>query len=106
VALKVLFLLAFCRKAAGLKRAILCVINSFREEIMKTGIHPKYQKATIHCACGATVETRSTMATIHVDICSYCHPFFTGKQKLVDTAGRVEKFRKKYGLKGSAEAQS
>ena len=72
---------------------------------MKPGIHPKYQKATIHCACGATVETRSTVATIHVDICSYCHPFFTGKQKLVDTAGRVEKFRRKYRLKGSAEAQ-
>jgi large subunit ribosomal protein L31 len=72
---------------------------------MKEKIHPEYKKATIHCACGATVETRSTVATIHVDICSHCHPFFTGKQKLVDAAGRVEKFRKKYGLKSSAETQ-
>jgi large subunit ribosomal protein L31 len=63
---------------------------------MKEGIHPEYKKATIHCACGYTVETQGT---IHVDICSNCHPFYTGKQKLVDAAGRVEKFRRKYGLK-------
>jgi large subunit ribosomal protein L31 len=68
---------------------------------MKAKIHPEYKKATIHCACGHTVETRSTVSTIHVDICSNCHPFYTGKQKLVDAAGRVEKFRKKYGLKSS-----
>jgi large subunit ribosomal protein L31 len=66
---------------------------------MKAGIHPEYKKATVNCACGHVVETRSTVATIHVDICSNCHPFFTGKQKLMDAAGRVEKFRKKYGLK-------
>jgi large subunit ribosomal protein L31 len=70
-----------------------------REDVMKEGIHPEYKKATIHCACGYTVETRSTQSTIHVDICSNCHPFYTGKQKLVDAAGRVEKFRRKYGLK-------
>ena len=69
------------------------------EVVMKQGIHPEYKKATVNCACGAIVETRSTVTTIHVDICSSCHPFFTGKQKLVDAAGRVEKFRKKYGLK-------
>jgi large subunit ribosomal protein L31 len=69
---------------------------------MKQGIHPEYKTATINCACGHVVETRSTVAVIHVDICSSCHPFFTGKQKLVDAAGRVEKFRKKYGLKNSA----
>ena len=70
---------------------------------MKEGIHPRYEKATIHCACGNVVETRSTKENIHVDICSACHPFFTGKQKLVDTAGRVERFNRKYGKK-SADA--
>lgn len=64
---------------------------------MKTGIHPEYKDATITCACGEVVNTRSTKQNIRVEICSKCHPFFTGKQKLVDTAGRVEKFRKKYG---------
>lgn len=66
---------------------------------MKEGIHPEYKAATIACACGNVVETRSTVQTIHVEICSQCHPFFTGKQKFVDSAGRVEKFRRKYGLK-------
>ena len=65
---------------------------------MKAGIHPKYKKVTIQCACGASYETRSTRESINVEICSNCHPFFTGKQKLVDTAGRVERFRRKYGL--------
>jgi large subunit ribosomal protein L31 len=64
---------------------------------MKADIHPKYQKATVHCACGSSFETRSTVSDIHVEICSTCHPFFTGKQKLVDTAGRVERFRQRYG---------
>ena len=66
---------------------------------MREGIHPEYKKATVHCACGHVVETRSTLSAIHVDICSNCHPFYTGKQKLIDAAGRVEKSRKKYGLK-------
>jgi large subunit ribosomal protein L31 len=65
---------------------------------MKDGIHPGYQPAKITCACGSVIETRSTVANIHVEICSACHPFYTGKQKLVDTAGRVERFRRKYGL--------
>jgi len=60
---------------------------------MKKGIHPDYIDAKIVCGCGNVVETRSTMKEIHVDICSACHPFYTGTQKLVDTAGRVEKFR-------------
>jgi large subunit ribosomal protein L31 len=64
---------------------------------MKPGIHPKYQNCTAHCACGNTFQTRSTQAKINVDICSNCHPFFTGKQKFVDTAGRVERFSKKFG---------
>jgi large subunit ribosomal protein L31 len=67
---------------------------------MKEGIHPRYEPAIIACACGNTIETRSTVKTIHVEICSACHPFFTGKQKLVDTAGRVERFNRKYGLRG------
>jgi len=64
---------------------------------MKKDIHPKYEKTEVKCACGNIFETRSTSGgTVKVDICNACHPFFTGKQKLVDTAGRVEKFRKKY----------
>jgi large subunit ribosomal protein L31 len=69
---------------------------------MKEGIHPRYEKATIACACGNVFESRSTQEKIHVDICSACHPFFTGKQKLVDTAGRVERFNRKYGKKSVA----
>ena len=63
---------------------------------VKTGIHPEYHTATVKCACGNTFQTRSTQAEIHTDICSQCHPFYTGKQKLIDTAGRVERFRQKY----------
>lgn len=66
---------------------------------MKKGIHPKYEEATVTCACGNTFKTKSTQKEIKVEICSVCHPFFTGKQKLVDTAGRVEKFMKKYKIK-------
>ena len=64
---------------------------------MKQGIHPNYEAATITCACGATIDTRSTKGSYNVEICSSCHPFFTGKAKLVDTEGRVERFNKKYG---------
>ncbi len=63
---------------------------------MKAGIHPEYKKAIVTCVCGNTFETRSTIGNIHVEICSNCHPFFTGKQKLVDSAGRVERFNRKY----------
>ncbi|MBI2950802.1 50S ribosomal protein L31 [bacterium] len=76
---------------------------------MKADIHPKYTPTTIRCACGNVTETRSTMADLRVEICSRCHPFYTGKQKLVDTAGRVERFRRKYGLtetEGVQTAQS
>ncbi|MBO5453757.1 MAG: 50S ribosomal protein L31 [Clostridia bacterium] len=65
---------------------------------MKEGIHPNYTTATVKCACGATFETRSTKPEISVEICSKCHPFYTGKQKLIDTGGRVDKFRKRYNL--------
>ena len=65
---------------------------------MKTDIHPAYELVNVNCACGNTFQTRSThKGDIHLDICSACHPFFTGKQKLVDTAGRVERFRRRYG---------
>ena len=65
---------------------------------MKQGIHPDYKPTVIKCACGATFETSSTKENINVEICSNCHPFFTGKQKLVDTGGRIDKFKKKYGM--------
>jgi len=70
---------------------------------VKQGIHPAYGPSKITCVCGNVIETRSTVKDFHVEICSACHPFFTGKQKLVDTAGRVERFRLKYG-KGAAAA--
>lgn len=69
---------------------------------MKPDIHPKYFDATVHCACGETWQTRSTKKEIRLEICSSCHPFFTGKQKLIDTAGRVERFNRKYGRKAEA----
>jgi large subunit ribosomal protein L31 len=65
---------------------------------MKKDTHPKYVETTISCACGHVIKTRSTKEDIKVELCSQCHPFFTGKQKLVDTAGRVERFQKKYGM--------
>jgi large subunit ribosomal protein L31 len=66
---------------------------------MKEGIHPTYETATVTCLCGFSAETRSTKSEIKVELCSSCHPFYTGKQKLVDTAGRVDRFRKKYAKK-------
>jgi large subunit ribosomal protein L31 len=66
---------------------------------MKKDIHPQYKAAKITCACGNVIETRSTTETIQVEICSNCHPFYTGKQKLLDTAGRVDRFKKRYGIK-------
>ncbi len=83
--------------------------DKIRRKDMKKDIHPEYHKAVVHCACGNEFETGSTLKEIKVEICAKCHPFFTGKQKLVDAAGRVEKFRTKYsqvdlkrGAKGSA----
>ena len=64
---------------------------------MKQGIHPEFKTVTVVCACGNTFETKSTVDNIHLDICSVCHPFYTGKQRLVDTAGRGDRFKKKYG---------
>ena len=70
---------------------------------MKKDIHPGYEKTTISCACGNEIETRSTAKDLRVEICSKCHPFYTGVQKLVDTAGRIERFRKKYGFDEKTE---
>ena len=71
---------------------------------MQSGIHPKYNLTTVTCACGNVIETRSTAKEIKVEICSKCHPFFTGKQKLIDTAGRVERFQRRYaGAEKKAE---
>ncbi|MFC1501252.1 50S ribosomal protein L31 [Elusimicrobiota bacterium] len=67
---------------------------------MKEGIHPKYVDCTVSCACGYTFKTRSTKPELKLEICSHCHPFFTGKQKLIDTAGRVEKFQKRFSKTG------
>jgi large subunit ribosomal protein L31 len=75
----------------------MCLVSEVRR--MKEGIHPNYGKAVVKCACGETFETGSTKKELHVEICSQCHPFFTGKQKLVDTGGRVDRFKKKYGMK-------
>jgi large subunit ribosomal protein L31 len=69
---------------------------------MKEGIHPDYKPAKILCACGNLIETRSVAGDFHVEICSACHPFFTGKQKIMDTAGRIEKFKTRYGAANSA----
>ena len=70
---------------------------------MKAKIHPEYVEATVVCACGNTWQTRATKARLHVEVCSHCHPFFTGEQRIVDTAGRVERFLKRYGLQESGQ---
>ena len=64
---------------------------------MRAGIHPDYVEATVRCSCGKTFTTRSTKADLHVELCSECHPFYTGKQKLVDTGGRIDRFERRYG---------
>ncbi|MDP9238556.1 MAG: 50S ribosomal protein L31 [Chloroflexota bacterium] len=73
---------------------------------MKDKIHPNYVEATIHCACGNTWQTRSTKSDVHVEICSNCHPFFTGQQRIVDTAGRVERFTKRFEKTQAAKAKT
>ncbi len=68
---------------------------------MKTGIHPEYVETTVRCSCGNTFTTRSTKSDLRVELCNECHPFYTGKQKLVDTGGRVERFERRYGRRES-----
>jgi large subunit ribosomal protein L31 len=72
-----------------------------KERTVKEGIHPKYEEVEVRCACGNTFKTRSTKPELHLEICSACHPFFTGRQKLIDTEGRVERFSKKFGVQTS-----
>ena len=69
---------------------------------MKSNVHPNYQDCTVHCGCGETFQTRATVKELRIEICSTCHPFYTGKQKFVDSAGRVDKFFKRYGNKKAA----
>ena len=71
---------------------------------MKNDIHPEYATATVKCGCGNTFQTRSTVSEIHTDVCAECHPFFTGKQRLMDTAGRIERFRQKFAKPGDKAA--
>jgi len=73
---------------------------------VKEGIHPKYDEVEVRCACGNTFKTRSTKPELHLEICSACHPFFTGRQKLIDTEGRVERFTKKFGAQTAAQRQT
>jgi large subunit ribosomal protein L31 len=73
---------------------------------MKQGIHPEYMTTTVRCSCGEEFQTRSTVSELRVDICSKCHPFYTGKQKLVDTGGRVERFERRYGKRQAPESAS
>ncbi|HWE69495.1 MAG TPA: 50S ribosomal protein L31 [Acidimicrobiales bacterium] len=73
---------------------------------MKTDIHPQYIEATVRCSCGNTFKTRSTKDDIHLELCNECHPFFTGKQKLVDSGGRVERFQKRYAKSGARKKPS
>jgi large subunit ribosomal protein L31 len=71
---------------------------------MKSGVHPDYKPAKVICACGNVIETRSVRGDFHIEICSQCHPFFTGKQKIMDTAGRIERFKTRYGSQPAAPA--
>jgi large subunit ribosomal protein L31 len=73
---------------------------------VKEGIHPQYKEVEVRCACGNTFKTRSTKPELHLEICSACHPFFTGRQKLIDTEGRVERFSKKYGVQTSEQRKT
>lgn len=75
--------------------------RAYREIVVKPDIHPKYEEVEVRCACGNTFKTRSTKPELHLEICSNCHPFFTGKQKLIDTEGRVERFTKRFGTQNA-----
>src|SRR5262247_3450269 len=76
------------------------------KDTVKAGIHPKYEEVEVRCACGNTFKTRSTKPELHLEICSACHPFFTGRQKLIDTEGRVERFTKKFGAQTSEQRKT
>src|SRR5512138_2262019 len=82
------------------------MVRNSQGALVKEGIHPKYKEVTVRCACGASWKTRSTKPELHLEICSNCHPFFTGRQKLIDTEGRVERFTKKFGAQTSAQRKT
>jgi large subunit ribosomal protein L31 len=92
--------------AKTISNLLLLIYSIFRRFKLKEGIHPQYKETTVQCACGETFTTKSTSQKIQVDICSKCHPFYTGKQKILDAEGRVEKFKKKYAKAASAAAQT
>jgi large subunit ribosomal protein L31 len=79
----------------------LSVVTKTEERAVKPGIHPKYEEVEVRCACGSTFKTRSTKPELHLEICNMCHPFFTGRQKLIDTEGRVERFTKRFGAQST-----
>jgi large subunit ribosomal protein L31 len=81
-------------------------MQAAREANMKEAIHPEYKAAKVVCACGNVIETRSTRGDFHIEICAQCHPFFTGKQKIMDTAGRIEKFKNRYGSQPAIAAKA
>ena len=85
------------RLTISFAQVILCSpLFTLLEALVKEKIHPKYEAATFTCSCGNVIETKSTIKSTHIDICNKCHPFYTGKQKLIDSAGRVERFQKRY----------
>ena len=90
--------LAFCKSICYNSNVNMIANIERGETAMKEGLHPNYKQTTITCACGNVIETGSTKENIRVEICSKCHPFFTGKQKLVDTGGRVDRFNKRFGI--------
>jgi large subunit ribosomal protein L31 len=78
-------------------------VQDIEDQAMKEGIHPKYHEIDVTCSCGSTFKTASTSSkALHIEVCSSCHPFYTGKQKVMDTAGRIERFRQKYGKNAAA----
>jgi large subunit ribosomal protein L31 len=93
-------------RAVAASREALPPGSGHEETIVKEGIHPKYEEVTVHCACGASWKTRSTKKDLHLEICSNCHPFFTGRQKLIDTEGRVERFTKKFGTQTAEQRKT
>src|SRR5258705_7837853 len=94
------------KRLRGLPRASEASRGGRRKDTVKEGIHPKYAEVEVRCACGNTFKTRSTKPELHLEICSACHPFFTGRQKLIDTEGRVERFTKKFGAQTAAQRKT
>ena len=87
-----------------LQESLIRVVTRIKVRIMKADIHPKYEEITASCSCGNVIQTRSTLCKdIHLEVCSECHPFYTGKQKILDTAGRIDRFNKRFGNRGGSK---